>query len=111
MATGGDDICCMFEGLTVQWDGYRVRWQLLYVTGINSAVRWLQGEMTSVAGDREEDDHNEPIALVPILEEQENAMDNITFHSLLRKLGIKEPANEQVCMQSTSAICFHNWYI
>lgn len=39
---------------------------------------------------------SQPVALVPLTEANEEAMDNKHFMKLLRKLGIREPANEQV---------------
>lgn len=36
------------------------------------------------------------VPLVPLTEENEEAMENKSFRRLLRKLGIREPADEQV---------------
>ena len=41
-------------------------------------------------------DDDESIPLVPLLDEQEEAMDNSAFRAILRAVGIKPPANEQV---------------
>lgn len=63
---------------------------------------WLQEAVREVADDREEEaaggggDAPEPIPLVPLTEETDNAVDNTRFQALLRKLGAKPPANEQV---------------
>lgn len=37
-----------------------------------------------------------PMALVPLTEENEDAMENKKFQRLLRKVGIRAPADEQV---------------
>lgn len=37
-----------------------------------------------------------PVPLVPLTEENEDAMDNKKFQRLLRKVGIRAPADEQV---------------
>lgn len=39
-----------------------------------------------------------PVPLVPLTEANEDAMENKSFHRLLRKLGLRPPANEQVCV-------------
>ena len=36
-------------------------------------------------------DDDEPIAVVPLTEEQEDAMNHVTFIQLLNKMGIKPP--------------------
>lgn len=40
---------------------------------------------------------SQPVPLVPLTEANEDAMDNKSFRKLLRKLGMRAPANEQVC--------------
>lgn len=40
------------------------------------------------------------MALVPLAEASEDAMENKHFKKLLRKLGIRPPDNEQVCVDS-----------
>lgn len=40
---------------------------------------------------------SQPVPLVPLTEANEEAMDNKSFRGLLRKLGMRAPANEQVC--------------
>lgn len=40
---------------------------------------------------------SQPVPLVPLSEADEDAMENKSFRKLLRKLGIRPPANEQVC--------------
>lgn len=41
---------------------------------------------------------SQPVPLVPLSEANEEAMDNKRFQRLLRKLGMRAPANEQVCV-------------
>ncbi|MEQ2185428.1 hypothetical protein GOODEAATRI_018015, partial [Goodea atripinnis] len=41
---------------------------------------------------------SQPVPLVPFAEANEDAMDNKNFLKLLRKLGIRPPENEQVCL-------------
>lgn len=41
-------------------------------------------------------DDDEPIPIVPITDEQEDAMEKPAFKTLLKRLGVKPPANEQV---------------
>ncbi len=43
-----------------------------------------------------------PVALVPLTEENEDAMDNKTFQKLLRTVGIRAPADEQVVLSFRS---------
>uniref|UniRef100_A0A668AUH0 Timeless circadian clock n=1 Tax=Myripristis murdjan TaxID=586833 RepID=A0A668AUH0_9TELE len=45
--------------------------------------------------DRDEDGFSQPVPLVPLMEENEEAMEKKSFQKLLRKLGIRAPANEQ----------------
>ncbi len=39
---------------------------------------------------------SQPVPIVPLTEANEEAMDNNSFRKLLRKLGLRPPANEQV---------------
>ena len=41
-------------------------------------------------------DNAESVAIVPLTEPQENAMESTVFKALLKRCGIKPPANEQV---------------
>lgn len=41
---------------------------------------------------------SQAVPLVPLSEANEEAMENKNFRKLLRKLGIRSPANEQVCV-------------
>lgn len=43
-------------------------------------------------------DLSQAVPLVPLTEINEDAMDNKSFQRLLHKLGIRPPANEQVCL-------------
>ena len=61
---------------------------------------WIQRSLQEVADDREADQDEEPIPVVPMTEETENAMDNTAFQKLLKKLGVTPPANEQVTQPS-----------
>lgn len=45
---------------------------------------------------------SQAVPLVPLSEANEEAMENKNFRKLLRKLGIRSPANEQVCVLFTS---------
>lgn len=59
-------------------------------------MAWIRECLTDVANDREQDNDTEPIPVVPLTEETENAMDNTAFQKLLKKLGVTPPADEQV---------------
>lgn len=48
---------------------------------------------------------SQPVPLVPLTEANEEAMDNKHFKKLLRKLGLRAPANEQVCFSSFFVFC------
>lgn len=45
---------------------------------------------------------SQAVPLVPLSEANEEAMENKNFRKLLRKLGIRAPADEQVCV----CLCF-----
>ncbi|KAK1799792.1 hypothetical protein P4O66_006313 [Electrophorus voltai] len=63
--------------------------------GMSGPVLWLQNCLNRAAADREEDGVSYPIALVPLTEDNENAMENKSFQRFLRKVGIRAPADEQ----------------
>ncbi|CAH2224370.1 timeless homolog [Pelobates cultripes] len=63
--------------------------------GLSSPVVWLQNCLNRAAEDREEDGFSQSIPLVPLTEENEDSMENKTFQKLLKKLGVRPPANEQ----------------
>ncbi len=59
-------------------------------------MTWIQSNLQEVADDREQDNDTEPIPVVPMTEETEDAMDNTEFQKLLKKLGVQRPVDEQV---------------
>uniref|UniRef100_A0A8C8RTP0 Timeless circadian regulator n=1 Tax=Pelusios castaneus TaxID=367368 RepID=A0A8C8RTP0_9SAUR len=63
--------------------------------GLAGPVLWLQNCLNRAADDREEDGTAQPLPLVPLSEENEDAMEDEGFQKLLRKVGIRAPANEQ----------------
>ncbi|NXY00015.1 TIM protein, partial [Centropus bengalensis] len=63
--------------------------------GLAEPLRWLQNCLRRTASDREEDGVSHPVPLVPLSEENEDAMENRRFQSLLRQLGLRPPASEQ----------------
>uniref|UniRef100_A0A3B4WML2 Timeless circadian clock n=1 Tax=Seriola lalandi dorsalis TaxID=1841481 RepID=A0A3B4WML2_SERLL len=63
--------------------------------GRSGPLLWLQNCLNRTANDREEDGLSQPVPLVPLTEANEDAMDNKSFQRLLRKLGMRAPANEQ----------------
>ncbi|NXM74455.1 TIM protein, partial [Serilophus lunatus] len=69
--------------------------QHLHQEGLAGPLRWLENYLRRVAGDREEDGVSCPVPLVPLTEENEDAMEDQRFRTLLRQLGLRPPANEQ----------------
>ncbi|OPJ69958.1 timeless-like protein isoform A [Patagioenas fasciata monilis] len=67
----------------------------LHREGLEGPLRWLQTCLRRTAGDREEDGASHPVPLVPLTEENEDAMENRRFRALLRQLGLRPPASEQ----------------
>ncbi|KAM6927188.1 protein timeless homolog [Xenentodon cancila] len=63
--------------------------------GMSGPLLWLQNSLNKTADDRKEDGVSQPVPLAPLTEENEDAMDNKAFQKLLRKLGLRPPANEQ----------------
>ncbi|XP_044851377.1 protein timeless homolog isoform X1 [Mauremys mutica] len=63
--------------------------------GLAGSLLWLQNCLNRAAEDREEDGTAQPVPLVPLLEENEDAVENQGFQKLLRKVGVRAPANEQ----------------
>ncbi|KAG6924526.1 timeless circadian clock [Chelydra serpentina] len=63
--------------------------------GLAGSLLWLQNCLNRAAEDREEDGTAQPVPLVPLLEENEDAMENSGFQKLLRNVGVRAPANEQ----------------
>ncbi|XP_066564287.1 protein timeless homolog isoform X3 [Amia ocellicauda] len=69
--------------------------QKLRQEGLSGPLLWLQNCLNRTADDREEDGLSQPVPLVPLTEENEDAMENKSFHRLLCRVGIRKPANEQ----------------
>ncbi|XP_006897685.1 PREDICTED: protein timeless homolog [Elephantulus edwardii] len=63
----------------------------LYQEGFSAPILWLQTCLIRAAADREEDGCSQSIPLVPLTEENEEAMENEQFQQLLCKLGIQPP--------------------
>ncbi|XP_033995329.1 protein timeless homolog [Trematomus bernacchii] len=63
--------------------------------GMSAPLLWLQNRLIKTAEDREEDGLSQPVPIVPLNEENEDAMDKKSFQKLLRKLGLRAPENEQ----------------
>ncbi|XP_013014899.2 protein timeless homolog [Cavia porcellus] len=63
--------------------------------GFSVPLLWLQNCLLRAADDREEDGCSQAVPLVPLTEENEEAMENEQFQQLLRKLGIRPPASVQ----------------
>ncbi|XP_060128020.1 protein timeless homolog [Zootoca vivipara] len=63
--------------------------------GLSGPLLWLQNCLNRTASDREEDGCAQPVPLVPLSEENEDAMEHKRFQKLLRKVGIRAPASEQ----------------
>ncbi|KAI0224463.1 hypothetical protein LSAT2_024531 [Lamellibrachia satsuma] len=64
-------------------------------SGLQASVQWISDTLSRTADEREEDGDEEPIPVVPITEEAEEAMENPTFQTLLKRLRVKPPASEQ----------------
>ncbi|XP_058678064.1 protein timeless homolog [Ammospiza caudacuta] len=69
--------------------------QHLHQEGLAGPLRWLQNCLRRAAEDREEDGVSHPVPLVPLTEENEDAMEDRRFRNLLRQLGLRPPASEQ----------------
>lgn len=69
--------------------------QCLHQEGFSAQLLWLQNCLIRAAGDREEDGCSQAIPLVPLTEENEEAMESKQFQQLLHKLGVRPPASEQ----------------
>ncbi|XP_051931350.1 protein timeless homolog [Hippocampus zosterae] len=67
----------------------------LHEEGMSEALQWLQRCLDRAAKSREEDGFSQATPLVPLTEACEDAMEDKTFHGLLRNLGMRAPANEQ----------------
>ncbi|XP_068123672.1 protein timeless homolog [Hyperolius riggenbachi] len=69
--------------------------QSLHKEDLSGPLVWLQNCLNRTADDREEDGSSQSIPIVPLTEDNEDAMENKTFQKLLKKIGIRPPANEQ----------------
>ncbi|XP_064140124.1 protein timeless homolog isoform X4 [Loxodonta africana] len=69
--------------------------QNLHQEGFSAPLLWLQNCLIRVADDREEDGCSQSVPLVPLTEENEEAMENEQFQQLLSKLGVQPPASGQ----------------
>ncbi|XP_009002253.4 protein timeless homolog isoform X1 [Callithrix jacchus] len=69
--------------------------QSLHQEGFSTPLLWLQNCLIRAADDREEDGCSQAVPLVPLTEENEEAMENEQFQQLLRKLGVQPPASGQ----------------
>ncbi|XP_072828720.1 protein timeless homolog isoform X1 [Vicugna pacos] len=69
--------------------------QSLHLEGFSAPLLWLQNCLIRAADDREEVGCSQAIPLVPLTEENEEAMENEQFQQLLRKLGVRPPASGQ----------------
>ncbi|NWS64010.1 TIM protein, partial [Chunga burmeisteri] len=67
----------------------------LHQEGLAGPLRWLENCLRRTASDREEDGVSHPVPLVPLSEENEDAMEDRRFRALLRQLGLRPPASEQ----------------
>ncbi|KAF1406402.1 hypothetical protein FQV22_0006303, partial [Spheniscus magellanicus] len=74
----------------------------LHQEGLVRPLRWLENCLRRTAGDREEDGVSHPVPLVPLSEENEDAMEDRRFQALLLQLGLRPPASEQVRFLSPS---------
>ncbi|NWY22781.1 TIM protein, partial [Aphelocoma coerulescens] len=104
--------------LSWAWLRGRTLCHLLLSPGLAGPLRWLETCLRRAAGDREEDGErgggragglrgrgpadgaagpgvSHPVPLVPLTEENEDAMEDRRFRTLLRQLGLRPPASEQ----------------
>uniref|UniRef100_UPI004038D0C9 protein timeless homolog isoform X2 n=1 Tax=Callospermophilus lateralis TaxID=76772 RepID=UPI004038D0C9 len=69
--------------------------QGLHQEGFSAPLLWLHNCLIRAADDREEDGCSQAAPLVPLTEENEEAMENEQFQQLLHKLGIRPPVSGQ----------------
>lgn len=67
----------------------------LHEEGSSPPVVWLQNCLNRTADDREEDGSSQSVPLVPLTEDNEDAMESKMFQKLLKLVGVRPPANEQ----------------
>ncbi|XP_021424704.2 protein timeless homolog [Oncorhynchus mykiss] len=63
--------------------------------GMSGPLLWLQNCLNRTADHREEEGLFQPVPIVPLTEENEDAMEKKSFQRLLRKIGVRAPADEQ----------------
>ncbi|XP_068743306.1 protein timeless homolog [Montipora capricornis] len=65
--------------------------------GLGEQLKWIQSKLQRIADDRQNTDNKtwQPLPLVTITEENEEALSNKLFKKALKKVGLKPPANEQ----------------
>ncbi|XP_059969191.1 protein timeless homolog isoform X2 [Mesoplodon densirostris] len=69
--------------------------QNLHQEGFSAPLLWLQNCLIRAADDREEVGCSQAVPLVPLTEENEEAMENEQFQQLLQKLRVRPPASGQ----------------
>eukprot|EP00061_Rhincodon_typus_P008948 g32024.t1 len=72
-------------------------------TGLSGPLLWLQNCLNRTADKREDAGTSIAVPLVPLSEENEDAMEHEMFQKLLKKVGIRPPANEQESFWRISA--------
>jgi hypothetical protein len=63
---------------------------MYHIIGMSSSVRWLMTSLNDTVEDRTNDEI-EPVPLVPILEDDCNALEDPAFINLLVACGLSEP--------------------
>ncbi|XP_078057208.1 protein timeless homolog isoform X2 [Mustelus asterias] len=71
--------------------------------GLSGPLQWLQNCLNRTADKREDDGISIAVPLVPLSEENEDAMGHEVFQKLLKKIGIRPPADEQESFWRISA--------
>ncbi|XP_041036137.1 protein timeless homolog isoform X1 [Carcharodon carcharias] len=71
--------------------------------GLSGPLLWLQNCLNRTADKREDDGTSIAVPLVPLSEENEDAMEHEVFQKLLKKVGIRPPADEQESFWRISA--------
>ncbi|ESP02891.1 hypothetical protein LOTGIDRAFT_230389 [Lottia gigantea] len=63
--------------------------------GYKDQMKWLQKSLQRTAANRQKNNSRLPIAVVPLTEENENAMEDEKFLTFMRHIGFSPPSNEQ----------------
>ncbi|XP_064594960.1 protein timeless homolog [Liolophura sinensis] len=63
--------------------------------GFKGQVGWIQKTLQRTAEARSKSDNPQPVPIVPLTEENEDAMEDTAFARFLKKIGLSCPANEQ----------------